>query len=117
MWPSDKLPLPKGTATYLTGNLSEQTNLKGSETSRKFEGIKNFDIEDGKMAKFMIVIAYGKGVIGCHQYSDYINSEKFMAALTIIITTTLILYGGKNEELLAELRARVLGANVTLEKG
>ena len=31
------------------------------------------------MAKFMVAIAYGKGVIGCHQYSDHINSEELMA--------------------------------------
>ena len=31
----------------------------------------------GKMAKFMVAIAHGKGVIGCHQYSGHINGEKF----------------------------------------
>jgi hypothetical protein len=31
----------------------------------------------GKMAKFMVAIAYNKGVIGCHQYSGHIDGEKF----------------------------------------
>ena len=29
------------------------------------------------MAKFMVAIAHGKGVIGCHQYFGKINGEKF----------------------------------------
>ena len=29
------------------------------------------------MAKFMVAIAYGKGVIGCHQYEGQIDGEKF----------------------------------------
>ena len=39
-----------------------------------FQGKKE---EDSKMAKFMVTMAYGKGVIGCHQYSGHIDSEKF----------------------------------------
>ena len=31
----------------------------------------------GKMAKFMVAIAFGKGVIGCHQYVGPIDAEKF----------------------------------------
>ena len=31
----------------------------------------------GKMAKFMVAIAHGKGVIGCVQYSGSIDGEKF----------------------------------------
>ena len=31
----------------------------------------------GKMAKYMVAIAYKKGVIGCHQYEGHIDGEKF----------------------------------------
>ena len=31
----------------------------------------------GRMAKFFVVIAYGKGVIGCHQYEGHVNGEMF----------------------------------------
>ena len=31
----------------------------------------------GTMAKFMVAIAYGKGVIACHQYKGHIDGEKF----------------------------------------
>ena len=31
----------------------------------------------GKMARFMVAIAYGKGVIACHQYTGHIDGEKF----------------------------------------
>ena len=37
----------------------------------------------GKMAKFMVAIAYGKGVIGCHQYSGHIDGEKFADMIRI----------------------------------
>ena len=32
---------------------------------------------NGKQAKFMVAIAYDKGVIGCHQYDGKMNGEKF----------------------------------------
>lgn len=32
---------------------------------------------NGKQAKFMVAIAYGKGVIGCHQYEGKMTGEKF----------------------------------------
>ena len=31
----------------------------------------------GRVAKFMVSIAYGKGVIGVHQYFGHINGEKY----------------------------------------
>ena len=31
----------------------------------------------GRMAKFFVAIAYGKGVIGCHQYEGHVNGEMF----------------------------------------
>ena len=31
----------------------------------------------GKMAHFMVAMAYGKGVVGCHQYHDNLNGEMF----------------------------------------
>ena len=31
----------------------------------------------GCMGKFFVVIAYGKGVIGCHQYEGHVNGEMF----------------------------------------
>ena len=31
----------------------------------------------GRMAKFFVAIAYGKGVLGCHQYEGHVNREMF----------------------------------------
>ena len=31
----------------------------------------------GCMGKIFVVIAYGKGVIGCHQYEGHVNGEMF----------------------------------------
>lgn len=47
-------------------SLSRQCTAKG-----KKEGV------GGKMAKFMVAIAHGKGVIACHQYTGHIDGEKF----------------------------------------
>ena len=46
--------------------------LKRENTAKgKKEGV------GGRMAKFMVAIAYGKGVVGCHQYEGHIDGEKF----------------------------------------
>ena len=46
--------------------------LKRENTAKgKKEGV------GGRMARFMVAIAYGKGVIGCHQYQGNIDGEKF----------------------------------------
>ena len=31
----------------------------------------------GKVAKFMVAIAFGKGVVKCHQYTDHVSGEMF----------------------------------------
>ena len=50
---------------------------KGESLSRHCTSKGKKEGVGGKMAKFMVAIAHGKGVIGCHQYTGHINGEKF----------------------------------------
>ena len=38
----------------------------------------------GIMAKFFVAIAYGKGVIGCHQYKGRVNGEMFSEFVRVV---------------------------------
>jgi transposase len=52
-------------------SLSRNCTAKG-----KKEGV------GGRMARFMVAIAYGKGVVACHQYQGHIDGEKFSKMVT-----------------------------------
>ena len=50
---------------------------KGESLSRHCTAKGKKEGVGGKMAKFMVAIAHGKGVIACHQYTGHIDGEKF----------------------------------------
>ena len=50
---------------------------KGESLSRHCTAKGKKEGVGGKMAKFMVAIAHGKGVIACHQYEGHIDGEKF----------------------------------------
>lgn len=51
--------------------------LKGHGLKREYVGKGKKEGTAGKMARFMVAIAHGKGVIYCHQYHGKIDGEKF----------------------------------------
>ena len=74
-----------GTGWVHKANPSKNARTARTRTWRKSgEALKRENLAKGKkegvggnMAKFMVAIAYGKGVIGCHQYQGHIDGEKF----------------------------------------
>ncbi len=81
-----------GISFYLDGTgwvhkLNPTLNARTARTrtwKKKGESLKRENTAKGKkegvggtMAKFMVAIAYGKGVVGCHQYHGQIDGEKF----------------------------------------
>ena len=50
---------------------------KGEGLKREYTAKGKKEGSGGKMARFMVAIAHGKGIIKCHRYEGNMNAEKF----------------------------------------